>query len=169
MGGFVINRGVAVIMLLGIVSTLAVIWHVDYSLNDAERVLFNRINTSLMRSPPQASDIAEAFELLRKCQETCFFDAGNISQFGYTKGNLRPSDDGLVFEIEGFSSCIRSERVLTHFGADMPAERCSHGGCWYMETQFSWGILAFGVDSPDAQCVHSVVINSHTYQRPGGS
>ncbi|HYI48437.1 MAG TPA: hypothetical protein VEX35_08240 [Allosphingosinicella sp.] len=138
------------------------------SLNSSERQLFERLEGVVASGRPTASEIVRAFGLPPECaRRSCFFEQSQVVSHGFTGGDLRPAEDGLVFVLERpTGQCIRVDRAIAYFGAGEPRESCSHGGCWYVKARHRWGILGFGLEAPGATCVASVVINSLPYQRP---
>ena len=163
--------GLFVALLVGIGITAALWWQLNRDLEPAEQRLFEKLDSAISGNPPRAEDVVKAFDLDEECaHKTCFFDSGQIGSLRYGKGNIRPSEEGLIFGFEDFASaCIRVDRAESHFGLGQPEESCAHGGCWYRTAQHEWGIIGFGVKDPNDQCVSSVVINTQPYQRPRGN
>lgn len=155
-------------VILAISAVAAALWGQDEPLNASERELFQRLESVAAEGPPSSSGIVRAFGLSPACgRSSCFFERTEIGGAIFAEGNLRPARGGLVFVLErAAGQCIRVDRVAGRFGTGMAREACAHGGCWYVETRRQWGILAFGLDDPEATCVASVVINSLAYQRP---
>lgn len=163
-----LSKGLAITILLGLLSVGATWWSQNRSLTNEERLLFNKLDTAISSNPPLAYDVIEAFSLPQDCRaKTCWLDARSIGALQYSEGDLRHPGEGIIFQLEGFSkACIRTQRVQTYFGTQEPYQACSHGGCWYTGVQYAWGILTFGLEDPSSPCVSSVVINSLPYQRP---
>lgn len=162
------NRGLTLTLLLALCAVFSAWWWQNRSLTNAERLLVQKIDQSISSNPPRAIDIIDAFSLPEECQiETCWLESGSIDDLRYSDGDLRPQDDGIIFQIAEFSNaCIRTQRVQAYYGLEEPDQACSHGGCWSRSKEFSWGILSFGVEGPSSTCVSSVVVNTLPYQRP---
>lgn len=162
-----LNRGLTVAILLALCTVAAAWWWQNRSLTSAERALVHSLDQSISSNPPQAIDIINAFSLPEGCRKaTCWLEKGSIDDLRYSDGALRQPDDGIIFQIADFSnSCIRVQRMQAYYDLKEPEQSCSHGGCWYRDAQFSWGILTFGVEEPSSKCVSSVVINTLPYQR----
>jgi hypothetical protein len=162
------DRGFIAVVCLTLLATYGFWWDQNQAQTSSEAALFAKLDQSLNRSPPDAEDIIQAFQLSDSCRtKTCWISPGAIAGLRYEKGNLRQPKDGLIFVLEGFTgTCIRTQRAEAHFGLGAAEQVCSHGECWYRTAQHSWGILGFGIDAPDSQCVSSVVINTTDHQRP---
>ena len=162
--------GLFVAILVGVGITGALWWHMNRAPNPNanERLLFEKLDFAISGNPPRAEDVLKVFGLDDSCaRKSCFFESGQIGGLRYTGGQISPSNEGLIYVLEDLSGeCIRVDRAERHFGTGQPEESCAHGGCWYRTAQHEWGIIAFGVKGPDAQCVSSVVINTEDYQRP---
>ncbi len=161
------NRGLSILCVLAVLAAGALWWAQFGAMTDDQRLLFSKLDAAIANTPPRASDLIEAFGLPETCREkTCYLQPGKIGGLRYDGGNLRQSEDGLVFVLEGLAgSCIRTDQAQAYYSAGKPEERCSHGGCWSTQAQYSWGILGFGLGKPNSQCVTSIAINSLPYQR----
>ena len=135
--------------------------------NGSERNLFQRLEAVLADTPPSPHKIISEFRLPKECGgKSCFFKGSKLADASYGGGDLRPTDDGLVFVLEKLAGqCIRTEMAANRFGLSEVKQACDHGGCWYREVRNDWGLLAFGLEKPESTCVSSVVINSLPYQR----
>ena len=156
----------AILVLLGAALTL---WWMNVGkFNVSERNLITRLETVLADAPPLPSKIVSEFELPETCGvKSCFFKASKFANADYAGGNLRPSREGLVFVLEEIGGqCIRARTVADQFGPSEVKQACAHGGCWYREVQYDWGLLAFGLEKPDATCVSSIVINGLPQRQP---
>ncbi len=142
-------------------------WMNSDGLTPTERLLFEKIDDAIASNPPKASKIDRAFDLTMDCKAGgCFYKSGSIGDLRFQWGDLRQSDDGLIFHIEELSGeCVRTRKAVQRFGTGAPEQSCSHGGCWYTKTRHPWGILGFGIEEPDSICISSLVVNSEPYQR----
>lgn len=165
------NRGLIAVIILGLASVFGLWWQQNRSQTSTESLLFAKLEGALSHSPPRAEDIIAAFALPKSCRdETCWLEESSIGGLRYSEGNLRQPEEGLIFILEEFSGeCVRTQRASVHFDLKPPTQSCSHGGCWYSDAQHDWGILTFGLDQPNSECVSSVVINTLPYQRPNPS
>ena len=165
------NRGLIAVIILGLASVFGLWWWQNRSQTSTERLLFAKLDMATSHAPPRAEDIIGAFELPEAClRETCWLEEGSVGGLSYSKGNLRQPEEGLIFVLEGFSGkCVRTQRASAHFDLKPTEQSCPHGGCWYSDAQHDWGILTFGLDQPNSECVSSVVINTLPYQRPNPS
>lgn len=161
------NRGLSILCMLAVLAAGALWWVQSGSMTDDQRLLFSKLDAATANTPPRASDLIEAFGLPETCREkTCYLEPGKIGGLRYDGGNLRQSEDGIVFVLEGLAgSCIRTDQAQAYYSAGKPEEQCSHGGCWSTQAQYSWGILGFGLGKSTSQCVSSIAINSLPYQR----
>lgn len=162
------SRGLTVCLLLALCAVGAPWWWQNRSLNSAERLLVQKLDQSIRSNPPHAMDIIDAFSLPENCRKkTCWLKKGSIDDLQYSDGGLRQSDDGIIFQIAGFSnSCIRTGKMQAYYDLKEPEQACFHGGCWYRNAQFSWGVIGFGIEEPSSRCVSSIVINTRPNQRP---
>ena len=160
--------GLPLSLLCGLALTVGIWWKLVAAPDQTERELFKKLEALTSANPPQAADVVDAFELDAECAtESCFLDPGNIASLQYSGGDIRPQGKSVIFVLEGFSgTCIRVDRVERRFGTAAPTQECSHGGCWYREAQYDWGIIGFGVKERGARCVDSVVVNTHSYTHP---
>jgi len=135
--------------------------------NSSELDLFSRIDAVLAEGPPSSSDIVREFRLPKSCMaKGCFFEAARMTEAEHGGGNLRTSEDGLIFVLEQLRGrCIRADTAAKRFGPASIRQVCDHGGCWYIEARRDWGHLSFGLKKPNSACVSSVVINSLRSQR----
>ena len=156
------SRGLIIAVALAIGGVGALWWFQNRSLTSDERLLFAKLDAAITRQPPEAQDIIAAFDLPPACGgKSCFFGSGNIGGLRFDSGDLRPSGNGLILVLEGFSdSCIRANRIETYYGAGDPELSCFDATCWYAEAQHSWGIIAFELEEPASRCISSAVINS---------
>ena len=131
-------------------------------LNDDERELFSAIDDAISSGEPQETQVISVFDLPTECsQDSCFFESEALPDLSFSKGNFRTNDEGLILVLENWTgSCIRTAAARDHFNAGIPEQTCSHGGCWSTMSRRSWGIVSFGLDGPDAECVADVVINT---------
>jgi len=142
-------------------AALTLWWMSTGRYNGTERYLFGRVEAAASGEAPSPANIIREFALPSECAtKSCFFRGSRLANATYARGNLRPTDDGLVFELDGFAGeCISTEMAAKRFGGDI-GQRCVDGQCWYLEAKRDWGIVAFGLSKPDSSCVSSVVINS---------
>lgn len=161
------NRGLIAVVILGLASVYGLWWWQNRALTSTESLLFSKLQKASSHSPPRAEDVISAFDLPGACREkTCWLEEGSIGGLSYSEGDLRQPEEGLIFVLEGFfNKCVRAQRASARFDLKPPQQSCPHGGCWYAEAQHDWGILAFGLDEPNSECVASVVINTLPYQR----
>jgi hypothetical protein len=161
-------RGLIPVMLAATAATAALAWRDEPALNESERQLFERLDSLVAGGPPRSSEIVRAFSLPAQCERgSCFFAQSEIANPVFAGGNLRPTEEGLVFVLERpRGQCIRIDRAVAHFGTGEVEQSCSDSDCWYVKASHGWGILGFGLESPAATCAASVVINSLPYQRP---
>ena len=160
-----------IVVLFGLISVGGFWWLQTGSLTAEEKLLFSSLDAAINSNPPLVDDVVEAFALPQACgRATCWLNGSAIGRLQYEQGDLSPSEEGFVFQLEGFSTaCIRKESVMEYFNTEIPREECSHGGCWYTLAQYPWGVLAFGLNRPDSACISSVVINSLPYMRLSSS
>ena len=155
--------------LLVLITAALTLWWLNVGrFNPSERKFFNRIEAVLVDAPPSPLNIVSEFELPKECGQTsCVFQGSKIADVSYAGGDLRPTNNGLVFVMEKLAGeCIRTDMVAKRFGASRIKQACAHGGCWYLEFPRDWGVLAFGLENSKASCVSSLVINSLPERRP---
>jgi len=142
-------------------------WANHVPLNDAERELFDRLDRVTASGNPTSLELVRAFGLPPPCLGGhCSFQQPAATNSSFSTGSLRPSDGGLIFELERpRSQCIRVSRVVAHFGGSESRNGCADSECWYVDARHEWGLLAFGLETRSATCVASVVINTASYQR----
>jgi hypothetical protein len=148
--------------LLLVITGAVAIWWFDigrYSKN--ERILFGRIDNIIAFATPSAAKIVDEFELPRECEtKTCYFGASKSGSLSHGGGRLTKSDDGIVFELNGFNAeCIRTKSAVSRFGGQI-VQACSDAQCWYLQHRHDWGLLAFGLEKPKSVCISSIVINT---------
>lgn len=149
-----------------LISFALIWWKQTLSLTVEERALFTKLDAVILHSPPRESDIISAFGA-SACQ-ACSPKVQRIGALRYTI-DIRPEDEGLIFEINRFSgACIRTDRIKNYFQTGNPENGCNDSVCWWTQSQRRWGILGFKLDSPNARCVTSALINSTPEQRPKG-
>jgi len=138
-------------------------------LNASERALFERLERVLAEGNPSAAGVIETFGLPPDCAgPMCDFNPSEAVSPGFAAGNLRVTASGLILILERpRGQCIRADLAAARFGADWIDQSCHHAECWYRQARRDWGILSFGVDTPGARCVTSVVINTLSSRRPG--
>jgi hypothetical protein len=66
----------------------------------------------------------------------------------------------VMFVLQSFSGeCIRRQRVEQHFHTLPPVQMCDHKACLYINGHRKWGIMSFKLDSLNAECITSIVLN----------
>lgn len=154
--------------LLVLIAAITLWWFNFGRYNSSERDLFARVEAvTSTGSQPSAAEITHEFGLASQCaSKSCFFGGQSIANASYARGNLRPTNDGLVFELDELSGqCVRADMAARRFGGEI-GQRCVDSECWYLEAQHDWGIVGFGLKKPNSTCVSSVVINSLDVARP---
>lgn len=160
-------RGLILIIVAATGGMAAMAWASQPSLNESERMLFERLARVTANGPPTPAAIARTFGLPAPCgRENCAFDLPGADA-GFASGDLRAWDQGLIFVLERpRGQCVRIDRAAARFRLGPPVQACFDAECWYREDEHDWGFVAFGVDTPDAVCASSVVINRPGHSRP---
>jgi hypothetical protein len=138
----------------------------DADVNVDEKWLFERLQVVAASEVPSQNLIVQTFDLPPSClQSYCRFTIKSESGHKYS-GRLSGRPEGIIFVIDDLSDQhIRRVAVKKRFETTDPKQVCFDSPCWYLNSYNDWGLLAFGVESPAAQSIKSVVINTEDYGR----